>query len=352
MLSRSARQRPQLLRQQLHLSKNWKDSVLRSVAYALVHSWRLVAGYLPILLLGLVKKPKRTVPLLIAYLLVQKTSLWRSIIHRFIDFGSSRRPKFVPCHTKPFDPKKQYLCALHPHGILVCGFYNLISRFGKDFTSNAFELMDGIRIKLCFAPLVQHFPFHGEMYGNRVTDASASTIRKILNDKKEGLSVALSPGGFSEAVYTGASSKYEYSYLASRKGFIKIAIEANVDIIPTYSFGIDSMYRTLKSGRHWRAKLAQKTGIPLVFWWGKYGTSMPLHENHVTATFDPFPTSKYTIEQLNQCHSDYLKYLKQCFDNHKARFGYGHKTLVFIGKDKPPPPSDDDDGSVVVRSKL
>jgi hypothetical protein len=108
------------------------------------------------------------------------------------------------------------------------------------------------------------------------------------------------------------------------------------------------MYHTLSPGRHWRAKIAQKTGLPLVVWWGKYGTSMPLHENHVTATFDPFPSSQYTIDQLDQCHSDYLKYLKQCFDEHKAKFGYGHKTLVFIGKNKPPP-DDDDNNSVVSR---
>ena len=341
------------IKQQLNLSSFWKTSFVRSVAYALVHSWRLVVGYLPFVLFGLLKKPKRTIPLMIAYLLVQKTNTWRSLIHRFIDFGSSRRPKFVPCQTKPFDPKKQYLCCLHPHGILVCGFYNLISRFGKDFTSDSFELMDGLRIVLCFAPAVQHFPLHGEMYGNRVFDASASTIRRILNDKKEGLSVALSPGGFSEAVYTGASSKYEYSYLKSRKGFIKIAIEAGVDIIPTYSFGIDSMYHTLSPGRHIRAKIAQKTGLPLVAWWGKYGTSIPLHENHVTATFDPFPSSQYTIDQLDQCHSDYLIYLKQCFDDHKVKVGYGHKTLVFIGKDTPPPAtSNDNDANINVTARL
>lgn len=88
------------------------------------------------------------------------------------------------------------------------------------------DYLDGMKTVLCFAPQVQHFPLHGDMYGPMCSDSSKKTIRKILRGK-ERFSVALSPGGFSEAVYTGSrpknaedarSRRYEVAYLLGRTG--------------------------------------------------------------------------------------------------------------------------------------
>lgn len=77
------------------------------------------------------------------------------------------------------------------------------------------------------------------MCGNRITDSSSGTIRKILRDK-EGLSVAIAPGGFSEATYTGAypksaenasSRRYEVAYLLGRTGicFLRVGVYTEID---------------------------------------------------------------------------------------------------------------------------
>jgi len=176
-----------------------------------------------------------------------------------------------------------------------------------------------------------------------LSDASRATIVRIL--RKTTFSPALIPGGFAEAVYTNAQPDLEFSYIKERSGFIKLAIEEKVDIIVTYSFGLNDMYHTLNWRRHERAKLAQTTSLPLLWWWGAAGPvfgspicgNVPLTESVVVCTFDPFPTSQYTLDQVEQAHTDYMAYLKECFDSRKAEAGYGHKELYFIGKNTRPP---------------
>ena len=110
--------------------------------------------------------------------------------------------------------------------------------------------------------------------------------------------------------------------------------------------------------REHRAKLAQKKGWPLGFLFrGKWGTSIPLHENTLTVTFDPFPITDektgeplYNLElinkqrkeskekgegeqsaELDRAHNDYKAYLKKCFDEYKDEVpGTTGKTLVFV----------------------
>ena len=154
--------------------------------------------------------------------------------------------------------------------------------------------------------------------GKYITDASAKTVRKIL---AKGESVLLVPGGFGESVYTGASKDYDHVYLAGRVGFLKLAIERGIDVAPVYGFGVASAYSGLhmfEGSRHRRAVLSQTTGLPCVLPFGKFGSSVPYDESYVTVLLDPFPTSKYSLDQLEQCSQDYVAYLQRCFDAYKG----------------------------------
>ena len=82
-------------------------------------------------------------------------------------------------------------------------------------------------------PGFKWYPLYGEIFGNQAADPSAETIRKVLRTTR--MSPAILPGGFSEAVYTNADPTVEYNYIGDRMGFVRLAIEHGVDIIPTYS---------------------------------------------------------------------------------------------------------------------
>ena len=163
--------------------------------------------------------------------------------------------------------------------------------------------------------------------------ASAKTMRKIL---AKGESVLLVPGGFSEAVYTGASKDYDHAYLAGRGGFLKLAIERGIDVAPIYGFGVASAYSGLhvfEGSRHWRAVMSQRTGLPGVLPFGKFGSAIPYDESYVTVLLDPFPTSKYSLHQIEQCSQDYAAYLQRCFDAYKGcKASEAHKELLVVGE--------------------
>merc|ERR1712061_801315 len=98
------------------------------------------------------------------------------------------------------------------------------------------------------------------------------------------------------------------------------------------------MYRSFDWRRHDRAKWAQATGVPLILWYGQYGTNVPDFEDTVTVSFDPFPASQYSPSELKTAHADYCAYLKACFDTHKGCCSATrNKELIFLGGHTPPP---------------
>jgi len=294
-----------------------------------MHNMR-VLGYFPFVLWSLIKHPVRTAKATAAYYTLRFTSpAWRDFIRRLVALGCSTKPRLVRAQTKPYDTEKQYLLAAHPHGLLNYGWWNLISRFGL-------KLVDGLELVMCMAPAVQWYPLYGEIFGDRAKDPSAQTIRKVLRTTNH--TVAIIPGGFSEAVYLNAHPTIEYNYVDQRLGFVRLAIEHGIDIIPSYTYGLNDMYKTWSWNRQWRAVKAQAWGLPMVVWTGPYGgwvSNNPFTEDVTVVTFDPFPASKYTLDQVQQAHADYLTYLERCFESRKAEAGAANKTIKFIGRDGP-----------------
>lgn len=319
-----------------------EDSLIYEPLRTIVHSMR-VLGYMPFVIWSLLRHPRRTVGLASAYYFLRHTSTtWNKSVRRLVALGSSSKPRLIRAQSKEYDRSKQYLLAAHPHGILNFGWWNLIARFGLD-------LVDGIKLVFCMAPAVQYYPLYGEIFGDRAKDPSAETIRKVL--RTTSFSPAILPGGFSEAVYTNAHPAIEYNYIADRMGFVRLAIEHKIDIIPAYTFGLNDMYLTFEPGRQWRAIKAQAWGLPMVFWTGPMGgwiMNNPFTEAVTVVTFDPFPASSYTLDQVEQAHKDYLIYLERCFESRKAECGAAHKTIEFIGRRGPRPPG----SNLLTRAKL
>jgi hypothetical protein len=236
---------------------------------------------------------------------------------------------------KAYETSKQYVVACHPHGFLAENIQNLSARGCPEFnTTGIIAVLPGLGpVSCCFAPAVTWYPLYAEAGGKYFMDASAKTVRKIL---AKGESVLLVPGGFSEAVYTGASENYDHAYLAGRGGFLKLAIERGIDVAPVYGFGVASAYSGLhifEGSRHWRAVMSQRTGLPGLLPFGKFGSAVPYDESYVTVLLDPFPTSKYSLDQLEQCSQDYAAYLQRCFDAYKGcKASEAHKELLVVGE--------------------
>lgn len=312
---------------------------LQPLAGAVLHHVRLLVPWLMPGLVWLAHRPwQATAGFLIYEGIFRRIDLWNKTVRSFVAYGCSNLPRYFDAQRNPLDPSKQYVIAMHPHGLLCCGMFNVIARAERNLQEKGCETIFGgrgtIKPVLCVAPAVQWFPFYGEVYGNSCTDGYSKTVRGIL---KKGLTPAVCPGGFSEACYNGASQDHEFAWLEGRAGFIKVAIEAGVDIIPLYTFGLDSMYETFDYGRHWRAIKAQKIGIPMVGWRGKYGSCVPFTEESISVAMEPFPTSKYSLDELSQACRDYAIYLEKGFEEYKHLLpSEKNKKLIVIGSGRSP----------------
>ena len=314
-----------------------RGGLLRALSFLLCHQMRTIAVYVPALAAAVTLRPKQTAIALGVYWGVLCPRLaWQNAVHEWLAWASSNKPRFLNCmRQKAYDPSKQYLVACHPHGLFLENLTN-VARGSPEFkTRGIVTAFPGLGpVSFCFAPAVRWLPLYAEMCGGKyITDASAKTVRKIL---AKGESVLLVPGGFGESVYTGASKDYDHVYLAGRVGFLKLAIERGIDVAPVYGFGVASAYSGLhmfEGSRHRRAVLSQTTGLPCVLPFGKFGSSVPYDESYVTVLLDPFPTSKYSLDQLEQCSQDYVAYLQRCFDAYKGcKASEAHKELLVVGE--------------------
>jgi len=135
--------------------------------------------------------------------------------------------------TEPIDHRRQYLFAIQPHGILpLGGVINFISDV-NDVTSKLPVQVRGLAASACF-----YVPIYRDvLLGGGVVDASRYNARRVIEG---GLSLWLVPGGSREALYSTPQS--DTLVLKCRKGFVKLAIEHGVPIVPVFSFGETDTY--------------------------------------------------------------------------------------------------------------
>jgi len=318
-----------------------EDTIVRQCASILLHHLRTFS-YVPWFTALLWKKPEIVILGMLSYYGIRfNIPQWTERIRQFLRYAHSPNYRFIKAQTASFSYDKNYLYCGHPHGVLVEGIQNTVARSQPLAADTIIAVMfdDRPDIYMSVAPAMFYIPLHSEsILDSRLIGPSAKEIKTALEDKK---SVFLAPGGFAESTYTNYAEDKEVMFLRGRTGFIHIAIQTGVDIVPIYQFGINAAYRltTFCPGlsRHQRAILSQKYNIPLYIFWGAYGTSVPLVDDIVTVTFDPFPTNKYTLDQVEEAHYDYCVYLKKCFDSHKYLSKHTKNSeMVFAGRDHLP----------------
>jgi len=303
----------------------------RFPVYWLFHSTRLF-GYFFVLPPALAKFPKQTLATLVSYAVVHRQRWWQQAVHRFFSYGASARHRIVNPSEHLIKDDQRYLWTIHPHSILADGWHSIIARNQESFGERTVPKL-GRNIALCFAPIIRHVPVHQEMYRDSCGDADKKSITNWWKEDSN-TDPALIPGGFAEAVFSNAAdTKYEYSYLKDRKGFIRICLEERKDIIPMYTFRSTRMYWNPGILRGWRARFSQHYFLGLVMPMGKFGTAMPFTDKTTTVVFPPFPASQYSLEQLNEAHQAFLVHLKKYFDEYKGQYGMKDTELVFVGND-------------------
>lgn len=259
-----------------------------------------------------------------------------------------------------------YIFTCQPHGIFGVAHQ---SNFGTDSTGFS-NLFPDLKIKLLGGSALFRIPFAAEWW---LMNGVGSVDKKVcLSSLKNGISIALAPGGAQEALVCEPG---KMRILKARKGFCKLALETGAAIVPVIAFGENELYivkqfapdsigRKLQekfkncfgftpplfSGRWWAPLLPKKTTLSTVVGrpirlnkhaagraWdnvrscGGFTTeavkTQPLDATKTQPLAEPAQVSTEDVEAL---HELYCQELRLLFETYKAEHGAADMQLEFV----------------------
>jgi Diacylglycerol acyltransferase len=154
---------------------------------------------------------------------------------------------YVELHeTSPIDVaeeirsgRRNYLCVFQPHGVIsFCGILSAVHGAMPEFVG---KLPTAVADVLLYTPILKHVL--GIFY---LISASKQSLQRTLKNKGVTGTIVLYVGGIAELFLSDA--QYEKIYLLNRKGFIKLALQEGVDVVPVYLFGNTTVLSILKTG--------------------------------------------------------------------------------------------------------
>lgn len=179
-------------------------------------------------------------------------------------------------------------------------------------------------------------PFYREFLlwlGN--VDASGNVARKVV---ASGRSLFVYPGGEAEQLRS-APGKH-LAYWKSRKGFVRLAVEAGIPLIPSYAFGENELYAPLPIATGLRFWVAKQFRVAVPCCWGRWWCPfLPRKVPLVAVVGPPLPVpqvdktnTKKFDETVDEVHLKFCNALVALFDRHKAAYATdgANATLTII----------------------
>ena len=233
-------------------------------------------------------------------------------------------------------PHAKFILAVFPHGsnadyrILMDGL--LAEPFPNTFS----------KLRTLAATVLFRIPVVRELsLWTSCVQASRSVAHRLL---QRGRSLLVLPGGQAEQLRTVYGR--ERVYLRRRKGFIKLAMQHGVPVVPVYVFGCSDYYQTSNLFLSLRLALLKYTGIalPMAFGWKGHllcpkpvDTTVVLgkplqfafvdNKNHNEGNKVLLPSES---EQIDDAHEQFCQALTELFDQHKEALGYGDRQLEIL----------------------
>ncbi|DBA01585.1 TPA: hypothetical protein N0F65_011341 [Lagenidium giganteum] len=224
----------------------------------------------------------------------------------------------------PLDPNQHYIFSFHPHGIMT------ISALWLQFTDQWRALFPGIQPHILCASIVHQIPLVRDViqfYGAR--EVTRQAFSATLEEKE---SVLLVPGGQAEMLYQ-RSGQRETRVYTGHKGFIRLAIEYGVPLVPVVSFREGEMMDNVNMPmmQKWFVK---KMAVPFPYLpYGRAYLPIPRKVQMTIAIGAPLHVEKKvkpTAEDVDKVHKQYFAAVAHLFDKYKADAGCEDYKLVLI----------------------
>lgn len=117
------------------------------------------------------------------------------------------------------------------------------------------------------ADAVFHIPVARE--ASLLSGGISASRESCRNALAKGNSLAILVGGSSELLENDCHSNRDVLVLKQRRGFIRLALENGVDLVPCYCFGATELYGQFHSLKKFRKWFLRKTKFVIAFGWGQ-----------------------------------------------------------------------------------
>lgn len=244
---------------------------------------------------------------------------WRS----FFDFTIVSES---PSLARQDEPSRPYLLAEGPHGLFPTGAWleqTLVHAIAIDGDAVERQVYGSRRIYAAVADAITLLPWWRVIFGFMgATSASRGNLERIF---RRSFNACLYPGGVAEFAIPDRPNT-ENLYLKSRKGFLRLALQQGVDVVPVFHFGSSQAFRQL----HWgplgylsrKLRFSLFILIPWVFQQRVVGVlGRPIRIERV---------ANPSQEQVDELHRHFISEIERIFENYKHTIGWqSHKLAVW-----------------------
>lgn len=217
----------------------------------------------------------------------------------------------------------QAIFTLEPHGILPM---SIIAFHPINDKVHGHKLASGMTSAVFQIPFMRHI--YTWVRGESVD--KDNLLRRIKN----GYSPVFCPGGVQEVANMG-NRKEVVLFLKSRFGFLKLAYQHGLQIVPVFSFGLDDLFDYVIPNSPIVKKMGRRMGFLPIYFSGLWGTPFgPAKSSPITVCIGkPIKVVKIaapTAADITKLQEEFLKGMTEVYEKNKQKYGFGDITLRII----------------------
>ncbi|CAG5117786.1 unnamed protein product [Candidula unifasciata] len=179
---------------------------------------------------------------------------------------------------------------IYYHGVIPVDFYYVVT---------AVLLEKGRHVHMVGDKFLFHIP--GFQTLMEVCRVAPGTISSCIDVLKNGNLLGISPGGVREALFSNENYTLMWN---NRVGFAKVAMQANVPIIPMFTVNIREAFRTPGWARAWLREFYEKTRLPIMPIYGFFPVKLrtvlgePIYPSHLMSAEELAAKVQASVEDL------------------------------------------------------
>ncbi len=238
------------------------------------------------------------------YTLFAKQQPWPRVIRSYV--FETWRSYFSLRVIYEEKPPNHALCAVLPHGLFPLGLV---------IAAGVYE--SPLQHRMAIASFLFKVPILASLL--RWLGAIEADKQRMSEALLKGQCFVL-PDGLIGTYYS--NSEFERLYLKERKGFIKLAIEHKVPIVPVYCFGHTQLFDVYPSAGSWIANMSRKMRFALVAFWPIIPRRVPITIVFGKPIYEESASDGTMDQQVDACHKLFIESITNLFDRYKMTHGW------------------------------